>query len=354
MKKIYTAALVGCGRIGFSLGFDKKREQPASHTMALKKNKRIKLVAGCDTDPVKLESWKRFVRCGKIYTDVSDMLRSCKTDIIAVAVNEEFHLSVALDVIRSRPRLVILEKPVALNTGDAKKIYSAAKEFNVPVLVNHERRFALDYSAAANYLSEIGDIQSIRGVLCSGLRVYSPEDEKTGAYSLLHDGTHLIDIILYFFEKLSGKEKKRLLYRPSLSGVYYDMEKPVVVRNLCANYKTDVCPDVSVTISGRSKFFAFEVEITGTQGRICIGNGYMHFYKSRQSKLYTGFYSLEENRFVRRPKRTLYFSNMVQNAVDFLDGKAPLGSSLEDGINVMAVIDEIKEGLKKENGTLGN
>ena len=43
-KNIYTATLVGTGRIGFSLGFDKKREQPASHTMALLDNKRVNLI----------------------------------------------------------------------------------------------------------------------------------------------------------------------------------------------------------------------------------------------------------------------------------------------------------------------
>ncbi len=58
-NNIYTAALVGTGRIGFSLGFDKKREQPASHTMALLGNKRIKLVAAADNDTEKLAEWKK-------------------------------------------------------------------------------------------------------------------------------------------------------------------------------------------------------------------------------------------------------------------------------------------------------
>ena len=56
-SQIYTAALVGTGRIGFSLGFDKKREQPASHTMALLGNNRIKLIAACDTNEEKLTKW---------------------------------------------------------------------------------------------------------------------------------------------------------------------------------------------------------------------------------------------------------------------------------------------------------
>ena len=61
-KNIYTAALVGTGRIGFSLGFDKKREQPASHTMALLDNKRVQIVAGADTNKENLERWKKFIK----------------------------------------------------------------------------------------------------------------------------------------------------------------------------------------------------------------------------------------------------------------------------------------------------
>ena len=52
---IYSAAIIGTGRIGFFLGLDKKREQPASHTMALLANRRIRLVAGCDVDSRRLE-----------------------------------------------------------------------------------------------------------------------------------------------------------------------------------------------------------------------------------------------------------------------------------------------------------
>ena len=59
-ETVFTAAIIGTGRISFSLGFDKKREQPASHTMAMIGNRRIKLIAGCDKDKKKLENWKTF------------------------------------------------------------------------------------------------------------------------------------------------------------------------------------------------------------------------------------------------------------------------------------------------------
>ena len=71
-QKIYEAALVGCGRIGYSLGLDKKREQPASHTMALNDNSRIRLVAGCDRDPLTLTEWHNANKKTLIYRDSAD------------------------------------------------------------------------------------------------------------------------------------------------------------------------------------------------------------------------------------------------------------------------------------------
>ncbi len=363
----YTAAIIGCGRIGFSLGFDKKREQPASHTMALLNNRRIRILAGCDTNKENLERWQKYVKKQQgrgtplnVYTDCTKMLSEIKPDIVTVAVNEDFHLDCALQAIRAKPRLVILEKPVALNVEEGQEIVQEAEKCGVPVMVNHERRFALDYQAARAYLKKIGDIQCIHANLLSGLRVYSKEDEKTGAYSLLHDGTHLIDIVLFFLEELEASagyaatddsERAPLLQNPVLTSVYYDKEKKdkdggKIVRNLNVHYTSSECPDVYFTISGRSKFFGFEIDIIGTLGRIHIGNGFAEFYLRKQSKLYTGFYSLTKDKSVKVPRKTKYFANMVQNAVDFLDGKTSLGSTLANGMNVLKIIDEIRNMIK--------
>lgn len=348
MKKKYTAAVIGTGRIGFTLGFDKKREQPASHTSALKNNPRIKIIAGCDVNEESLSEWKKYCGDVKIFTSVKELLQNVKPDIITVSVNEDAHLKVALEAINAKPLLVILEKPVALNMNEAKKIALASKKTGVPVLVNHERRFALDYNTARKYLSKIGDIQTIHATLSSGMRLYDPEKESSGAYSLLHDGTHLVDIVLFMLEALSQETKKtKLLKAPVLTGLYYEDKKKKVLRNLSAHYSTPVCPDVTLNMSGRSRYFGFELDIRGTVGQIYIGNGFAHFYLRQESKLYSGFYSLAEDKSVKLPKKTGYFSNMIQNAVDFLDGKCELKSTLETGMNALGVLEEIVNALKK-------
>ena len=341
--KMYTAAIIGTGRIGFTLGFDKKREQPASHTMALLANKKIRLIAAADTNQENLECWekfvqRKFVREAKTFSTSEELYKAFTKvpDIITVAVNEDSHLEECLKAIKARPRLIILEKPVALNSREAEKIRLAAEENPVPVMVNHERRFAADYNAAKTYIKKIGTLQSIRGELYSGLRIYAPEFEKDGSYSLLHDGTHLVDIIRFLLDED--------LENPIVCGIFKDDKN--AVRNFSAHYSTKNCPDVSIYMSGRSRFFSFGLDILGTEGRICLGNGYAKFYQRKESKLYTGFYSLSRDHSIHLPKKTGYFANMVQHVVDFLDGKAPLKSPLSEAIADLRVLEEIKAKLQ--------
>lgn len=376
---IYTAAIIGLGRIGFSLGLDKKREQPASHTMALLENNRIKIIAGCDTSEDALSEWKKTVKDAQTFSSSDTMYKCCHPDIITIAVNESAHMEETIKAIQQHPKLVILEKPVALSVAQGMQIKEAAERENVPVLVNHERRFSDDYFLAKEFLSEIGSLQEIKASLYSGMAVYIPEEEETGAYSLLHDCTHLVDILLFFLEDSKSpstlievpeneppKEKKdgndiffkktqeesgvkkitvnSLLKRPVISGVVRDEFGKT--RQLTAAYSTHNCPSITVFISGRSKFFAFELEITGTEGRICIGNGYCKLYHAEESPLYESFYSLCNQEDVEIPKKTHFFANMIKNAVSFLDGKSELQSSLGTGLNALAILEEIKNKLK--------
>lgn len=341
--KNYNAAIIGVGRIGFSLGFDKKREQPASHSFALEANKKINLIAACDTNQENLTQWAKYYKNRNTFSSVEELVNFGKTlenkhfDIIVVSVNEESHFDCVVKAIKSHPKLIILEKPVALNSEQAKEIENIANQENVKVLVNHERRFALDYNLAKKWISKIGDLQSIDAKLFSGLRVYRKEDEKTGFYSLLHDGTHLVDIVLFLLEATGNYS----LTNPVLDSVFRDKEK--VVRNLRVTFNNENCPDVSFFISGRCKYFGFEIDILGTLGRISIGNGFAKIYLRQESKLYSNFYSLVHQKNIRFAKKTHYFSNMIQNAVEYLDGTSELKSTLTDGINTLLILEQIKK-----------
>ena len=58
------------------------------------------------------------------------------------------------------------------------KIVKAAEKNKVPVLVNHERRFAEDYKLAKKYIKKIGAVQKINASLFSGMRLYDRKQKK--------------------------------------------------------------------------------------------------------------------------------------------------------------------------------
>ena len=332
--KQYQAAIIGTGRIGFLLGKDRRREQPAAHTAALNANKRIKLIAGCDIDGTRLALWQKENPQAKIFGHIDKLLSETSADIITVAVNEDAHLSTTLKVLNSRPRLVILEKPVALNTEEAYKIKEASDNLNVPVMINHERRFSKDYQLVKKLIEDnkLGNLQLIRGSLWSGMRVYSASQEASGAYSLIHDGTHLVDIVQY----LLGRQ----LENPIVSNIIRDNDNSV--RQAEVNYLIDDI-GISLTFSGRCKYFGFDLELRFSEGRILIGNGLFQVETKKESPYYSGFFSLLKDKSFIPAKKSGYFSNMVQSAVDFLDNQSPLISTLDDGINTLKTLEDIKK-----------
>ncbi len=336
MKK-YTAVVIGLGRIGYTLGFDRKREQPASHTHALWGNRRVEIIAGCDTDVEKCNQWQRRNKGARTFTTTEELFATVKADIVVVAVDESSHLDVTLEAIESQPRIIILEKPVALNMSQAEAIRDTSQRYGVPILVNHERRYSIPYQKARQLIVDevFGKVQLVRASLWSGMRVYSPKEESTGAYSLLHDGTHLVDIVSY----LLGAT----LEMPTLTAVVRDDAGDT--RHVTANYMTGGA-GVTLEFSGQSKYFGFDIEIRTATARIVVGNGYFRVEERKESAYYTGFYSLSENKKYHIKGKTGYFSRMVENAIDYLDGKADILSPLECGIDALGSLEQIRQKLK--------
>ena len=335
----YKAVIIGTGRIGYLLQKDRKREQPASHSFALSKNKRISLIAGCDNNKEKLNLWHRDFPKANIYNDYIKLMESEKPDIVIIAVDEVSHLEVTLKVIEYKPKLIILEKPVAPNLESALKIKRAAEFKKVSILVNHERRYSKDYIILKELLrdNKIGKIDSINAYLWSGMKVWNKKSEDDGSCLLIHDGTHLIDVIHYLF----GLN----LIDPIIDN--YTINKKDEILSLFLHYIIKKDKIISLELNGQKSFLGFELEIKGRHGRIIIGNGYFNVYYSSPSPFYSKFKSLVKYKKIKRPWKTYYFTNMIKNCMDFLDGKNRLISTLNDGVKAIEVINDIICKIKK-------
>ena len=130
-----TYALIGCGRISYK------------HIEAAIKNQdHIALVACCD--PV-LERAEQRVQEYKsalpdahvgVYDDYREMLEKEKPDICAIATESGYHSKIAIDCLHAGCH-VICEKPMALSTGDADAMISAAEAAQRKLAVCFQNRF---------------------------------------------------------------------------------------------------------------------------------------------------------------------------------------------------------------------
>ncbi|MDR2176732.1 MAG: Gfo/Idh/MocA family oxidoreductase, partial [Treponema sp.] len=132
---VYTAALIGCGRIS------------SKHIEGFSSNSgTMRLVATCDLTldraMEKAREYKTYATNAdvRIYDDYRKMLAECKPDIVTIAAESGKHKDIALDCFDAGCH-VICEKPMALSTHDADAMNGAAKRAGKKLAVCFQNRF---------------------------------------------------------------------------------------------------------------------------------------------------------------------------------------------------------------------
>ena len=122
-------AIIGCGRIS------------ELHIFAAKKNG-LEIVALCDLvyDKARTRAEQSGLANAKIYNDYKEMLKAEKPELVAVTTDSGAHAAVAIDALCAGCN-VIIEKPMALDMADARKICALAKETGLKVCACHQNRF---------------------------------------------------------------------------------------------------------------------------------------------------------------------------------------------------------------------
>ena len=121
-------ALIGCGRIS------------PNHIAAALKNK-LDIVAICDLNINNMEILSNQFKIDvPQYTDYKIMIAEKKPEIVAIATESGLHAEIALFCIKEGIHCII-EKPIAMNMKDARKICYEAEKNKVVVCANHQNRF---------------------------------------------------------------------------------------------------------------------------------------------------------------------------------------------------------------------
>ena len=331
MKKFKTG-IVGCGRIGSILEEDPLRGKPCTHAGGFSALPAILLSAGCDIDPERLKEFGKGWHVTGLYSDYREMLEKENLDILCIATWTPLHASMTLEAAKAGIKGIFCEKPIATNLKQAQKMVRACQKNNIFLIINHERRWDAYYQQARKLIrsGKIGEIKTLIGNALSWKPGRLPVSEHGGG-PLFHDGTHLTDLLLFFggpVAWVSGHET-----RPG--GEKYIEE----TASAMLGFKNGAIGFIEG--GGARKYFNFELDLQGTEGRLLIANSGRELYVTKKSQRFTGFHELEKIPF---PEPKKYESPFIGGAREMLrtirTGKTGFSTGT-DGLRSLEIISAV-------------
>ncbi|MFA6279081.1 MAG: Gfo/Idh/MocA family oxidoreductase [Candidatus Paceibacterota bacterium] len=316
-KKIYITAIIGAGRIGS--GFDTPHtKQVLTHAHAITLNSRMKLVALVDTDASRGK--REAKRWGVAsYQDVKTMHEHHHPDVVVIASPDNTHVALLEEVVELKPKLIICEKPVATR-GDEARVLNLSKRSHVPILVNYRRRFDTTLEKLRIDLTH----GRYGKVLCANA-IY------TGG--LLHNGSHVIDMARYLFGEVKSTKSS------------------IIVKNSSGESSVGGvvtfgrCPQFYLMTGDGRKFFMLEFDILTEKARLCFTEeGFCLTTQTVISDpLFNGYRILGKEKTIATGLIDA-LPNLMNHAVNVLDGKEKPRTTVADAIKTQAVCLRLAKG----------
>ena len=193
--------IIGCGGIA-----------NGKHMPALKKVADCEMVAFCDIIVERAEqaAEKYGTEDAKVYTDYKELLKDESIDVVHVLTPNRSHSVITVDSLEAGKH-VMCEKPMAINSVEAKKMLDAANRTGKLLTIGYQSRFRAD-STFLKQEAEAGTFGDIYYAKATALRrravptwgVFLNEEEQGGG-PLIDIGTHALDLTLWTMNNYKPK-----------------------------------------------------------------------------------------------------------------------------------------------------
>lgn len=191
--------IVGCGEIA------------NRHVSFIKNSSMATIIGVADTDKRRLESFSRRYGISSCHENIDALLAACKPEVVHILTPPFSHKELAIKAIQHGIH-VYIEKPLALNSNEAREIYSEAERKEVKVCVGCNFMFDDCVQKAMEIIqsTKFGRIIYVEYFYGNDMRRYdrlrtTAENEIHWSY-YLPGGVHqnYISHPLYFLSKLMG------------------------------------------------------------------------------------------------------------------------------------------------------
>ena len=315
----------------------------AVHIAALTENG-FGVIAGiCDIDRKKIDAAKKAIPYEvAAFTDYREMLTKIQPDVVHICTPHYLHVPMCVDAMKAGAD-VYLEKPAAMNSEEGKFLLAEQKRYGKQVCVSFQNR-ALPTSVEAKRIidtKELGDFVGARGFMTW---------KRTGAYYtastwrgkwategggvLMNQSIHTLDLLQYFGGGV-GKTEGSVALRANggITEVEDTAEALLTYKNGAHGvFFASDCNALDVPVL---------IELYFTNGKLRLEN----------DKLYrdvgNGYEVIVDDASAVKPGKAVWGSGHVSMMKRFyaaLDGAPADYCTLEDGLAVIRVIDDIYGG----------
>jgi predicted dehydrogenase len=315
-SKRYTAALIGCGKIGSLFADDPlMRGDVFSHAEAYTVCPGTELVAVVDTDQDARDKCGERWNVDARYSSVSEMMEKSKPDIVSVATPTQTHYAILVQLLSGDhvPKAILAEKPLSSTLVQAERVVQLAKEKGVLLIVMHMRRYANNMRSLRDFIRSggIGDIRNVSGWLTRGT---------------VHNGTHWFDLLRYLVgevEWVHGIDSLQEGGEDPTLDVAMGLENGMLATMRSAEH---------------NNFTICEMDIMGTKGRAqIVDSSYqVHISTAVPSPRYSGYVELVPSSVDMGDRKDVML-HAVEDIVHCLDTGATPQSTGEDGVAALRI-----------------
>lgn len=192
MKRI-KVAVVGLGDIAKSM------------LLIFKVTRGITVVDLCDINPERLKKQSKLFKNAGKYTDFNEMFKKTTAEAVYLAVPHNLHYPIMQKAIESGLH-ILCEKPITIKTENALEVLEQADKAGIKIAVNYQYRYDKSCYRLVRAVQN-NDLGKINFIRCAvpwsrnddyfKTAPWHASKEKAGGGTLITQGSHLLDIILW-------------------------------------------------------------------------------------------------------------------------------------------------------------
>lgn len=329
------------------------------HIDGYKNNPNCELYAFCDINETRLKQQGEAYGITRLFTDKNEMLAACpEIDAVSVCTWNCAHAECTIAALNAGKN-VLCEKPMAMNTKQAKEMLEAAHRNNKLLMIGFVRRYGNDAAVVQDFINagKLGEIYYAKATYLR--RAGAPggwfgDITRSGGGPMIDLGVHVIDLSRYLagnpkpvsvygvtFHKLG--DRNELKCRGGYASADSDKKDPFTVED-CAiatiRFDTGFVISVDTSFSLNIKEDKGEIELFGTKAGASL-NPNLEIYTEENGYLINNTF----------PASTALsfdglFRNEINHYISCITEGTACKSPAEDGVELMKILDAVYESAK--------